>query len=346
MISASSPSRRGTTGATARDGPSPGPGTVRAGGEQRDLLARDQLLQPGGITGPDDDVRRARIDDRVPQRGVGEQVVERHGHPARLPDAEQRRHVLQGVGEEDAHPVARGEAVGPQVRGEPGGGVGEVGVADLVVVEAHRHLACVIGGDAPQRGRDVHPGSSTTASAWPLSTWSPGCTCSAVSTPSSGAATVCSIFIASSTTSGCPAATCRAHRRRHAHYRPGHRREQGTCVGEGVRVREAGHPGERAGARGVIDVHRGVGLVNGEGPPHPVHVQHDAVRRCRHQRDRQRLAVDDDLDAVAPGPVGDLDLLPVHRVAHALGVGGDVAPARRERALAARRLRQRSRRRP
>src|SRR6185312_10383422 len=99
-------------------------------------------------------------------------------------------------------------AVGPQVRGEPGGGVGEVGVADLVVVEAHRHLACVIGGDAPQRGRDVHPGSSTTASAWPLSTWSPGCTCSAVSTPSSGAATVCSIFIASSTTSGCPAATC------------------------------------------------------------------------------------------------------------------------------------------
>src|SRR5699024_2592528 len=50
-------------------------------------------------------------------------------------------------------------------------------------------------------------GSPTTARTSPTSTCRPASTCSAVTTPSAGAATVCSIFIASSHSSGCPAVT-------------------------------------------------------------------------------------------------------------------------------------------
>jgi hypothetical protein len=77
----------------------PAEAAVLAGGEQRDLLLPvEEALQPGRVCGAGDDVRGAGVDDRMPQRRVGEQVVERHGHATGLPDAEQPRHVLQGVG--------------------------------------------------------------------------------------------------------------------------------------------------------------------------------------------------------------------------------------------------------
>ena len=108
----------------------------------------------------------AGVEDRVPQRRIGEQVVERDGHAARLPDAEQRRHVLQRVGQEEPDPVARRR--GPRRAGRRRTGPrcrrgGRSGPPSLV--EPQRHLARVVGGDAPQQGRDVHSGSSTTASA-------------------------------------------------------------------------------------------------------------------------------------------------------------------------------------
>ncbi len=42
-----------------------------------------------------------------------------------------------------------------------------------------------------------------------MPTCCPGLTASSVTVPASGAVTACSIFIASTTTSGCPAVTCR-----------------------------------------------------------------------------------------------------------------------------------------
>src|SRR6185369_15940058 len=54
---------------------------------------------------------------------------------------------------------------------------------------------------------EVHHASSITASTSPASTWDPVVTRSSASTPSAGASTACSIFIASSASSCCPAVT-------------------------------------------------------------------------------------------------------------------------------------------
>lgn len=132
--------------------------------------------------------------------------MEQHPDPARLPRAQQAHHVLQAVGQPEADAVAREEPLDLQVGGETGGPVGEVGVAQLLVVQAQRDLPGVLGRGAAQQGGDVHePAPSTTASTWPLDTWSPGATRIPVTVPSTGARTVCSISIASRTTSACPA---------------------------------------------------------------------------------------------------------------------------------------------
>src|SRR5438309_4776 len=49
--------------------------------------------------------------------------------------------------------------------------------------------------------------SPMTARSWPFATWSPAATRTSVTVPSAGAATTCSIFIASRVTSGSPAST-------------------------------------------------------------------------------------------------------------------------------------------
>ena len=63
---------------------------------------------------------------------------------------------------------------------------------------------------------------STTARRRPVSTWSPSATSTSITVPAVVACTACSIFMASSTTRTCPAATVVALDHRHPDHRPRH----------------------------------------------------------------------------------------------------------------------------
>ena len=129
-------------------------------------------------------------------------------------------------------------------------GAGLLQVVVLAVVGGHR------GDGLAQRllllGLDeaglCHRGSpccvSTRASTAPTSTCWPASTLSSASTPSLGAVTVCSIFIASSQISGWPAVTVSPDRRADAQHRARHGREQ-----RALRDRGGRDPGSAAARR-------------------------------------------------------------------------------------------------
>ena len=93
---------------------------------------------------------------------------------------------------------------------------------------------------------------SSVSSSWPSSTASPTATASARTTPSASASTSCSIFIASSTTSGVPAATCASGGVRDRDDDRGERRGQRVLgvrghrgiIADGDRERRAAYGGE------------------------------------------------------------------------------------------------------
>ena len=87
---------------------------------------------------------------------------------------------------------------------------------------------------------------SITASTVPASTWAPGTTSRERTTPAAGATTGCCIFIASSTSSGCPARHRVALGHVHGGDRAGHRRDQRALGDRGRGVGEAGQRPQRA----------------------------------------------------------------------------------------------------
>ncbi len=145
----------------------------------------------------------------------------------------------------------------------------------------------------------------------------PALTFSSASTPSTGATTVCSIFIASSTTSGCPAVTAAPASASTRTTPPGIGASSDPAAVCGVRVGEPRHLGQRHGtARSVHVGHPGRPL-HGVAPAHPADLQHDGVGRRRHQRGVEVRAVD--RRSERPHPVADVELLLSPAVGDAAG---------------------------
>ncbi len=125
-----------------------------------------------------------------------------------------------------------------------------------------------------------------TASTAPASTCAPTTTSTDPTTPAAGATTGCCIFIASSTSNGCPALDRVAGGHVHRDDRPRHRRHERSRGDDRGRVREAGEHPERHRPAVTLDVDvRALGAESAEAVLDPGDLQHDLVRRRGHQHD-------------------------------------------------------------